>query len=122
MKDQFFNYLDFYHNGLVDSETFMKRIKDFKSGNILVQNNNKIEITILEKFKEFILKNNKLSDNEIFQVIDKDCDGLINIDDLKAFIINNLCISEIEFNKSKLERVMMSLSLSKNSQIGLNDI
>ena len=122
MKDQFFNYLDFYHNGLVDSETFMKRIKDFKSGNILVQNNNKIEITILEKFKEFILKNNKLSDNEIFQVIDKDCDGLINIDDLKSFIINNLCISEIEFNKSKLERVMMTLSLSKNSQIGLNDI
>ena len=122
MKDQFFNYLDFYHNGLVDCETFMKRIKDFTSGNILVQNNNKIEITILEKFKEFILKNNKLSDNEIFQVIDKDCDGLINIDDLKSFIINNLCISEIEFNKSKLERVMMSLSLSKNFQIGLNDI
>ena len=122
MKDQFFNYLDFYHNGLVDCETFMKRIKDFKSGDILVQNNNKIEIEILEKLKEFILKNNKLSDNEIFQVMDKDCDGLISINDLKLFIINNLFIAEVEFNKSKLERVMMSLSLSKNFQIGLNDI
>ena len=122
MKDQFFNYLDFYHNGLVDCETFMKRIKDFTSGNILVQNNNKIEVEILEKFKEFILKNNKLSDNEIFEVIDKDCDGLISINDLKLFIKNNLFISEIEYNKAKLERVMMSLSLSKNLQIGLNDI
>ena len=122
LKDQFFNYLDFYHNGLVDCETFMKRMKDFKSGDILVQNNNKIEIKILEQLKEFIIKNNKMSDNEIFQVIDKDCDGLISIDDLKSFIINDLFISEIEFNKSKLERVMMSLSLSKNSQIGLNDI
>ena len=122
LKDQFFNYLDFYHNGLVDCETFMKRMKDFKSGDILVQNNNKIEIKILEQLKHFIIKNNKLSDNEIFQVIDKDCDGLISIDDLKSFIINDLFISEIEFNKSKLERVMMSLSLSKNSQIGLNDI
>jgi hypothetical protein len=100
----------------------MKRMKDFKSGDILVQNNNKIEIKILEQLKEFIIKNNKMSDNEIFQVIDKDCDGLISIDDLKSFIINDLFISEIEFNKSKLERVMMSLSLSKNSQIGLNDI
>ena len=122
LKDQFFNYLDFYHNGLVDCETFMKRMKDFKSGDILVQNNNKIEIKILEQLKEFIMKNNKLSDNEIFQVIDKDCDGLISLDDLKSFIINDLFISEIEFNKSKLERVMMSLSLSKNTQIGLNDI
>ena len=122
LKDQFFNYLDFYHNGLVDYETFTKRMKDFESGDILVQNNNKIEIKILEQLKEFIIKNNKLSDNEIFQVIDKDCDGLISIDDLKSFIINDLFISEIEFNKSKLERVMMSLSLSKNSQIGLNDI
>ena len=122
LKDQFFNYLDFYHNGLVDCETFMKRMKDFKSGDILVQNNNKIEIKILEQLREFIIKNNKMSDNEIFEVIDKDCDGLISIDDLKSFIINDLFISEIEFNKAKLERVMMTLSLSKNTQIGLNDI
>ena len=31
-------------------------------------------------------------------------------------------IPESELSKARLERVMMSLSLSKNSQIGLNDI
>ena len=122
IKDQFFNYLDFYHIGLVDLETFISRINDFSNENVLVQNNNKIENEILEKMKEFMIKNKNLSDNEIFEVIDKDCDGLISLNDFKLFIINNLHISETEFNKSKLERVMMSLSLSKNLQVGLNDI
>ena len=122
MKDQFFNYLDFYHNGMVDLETFISRINNFTNVDILVQNNNKIENEILEKMREFMIKNRNLSDNEIFEVIDKDCDGLINLEDFKLFVINNLNISETEFNKAKLERVMMSLSLSKNLQIGLNDI
>jgi hypothetical protein len=95
---------------------------DYKSGDILVQNNNEIEEKILEKMKNFVIKNKNLSYNEIFRFIDKDCDGIINIDDLKSFIINNLYIPEIEFDKAKLERVMMSLSLSKNYQIGLMDI
>ena len=122
MKDQFFNYLDFYHNGMVDLETFISRINNFTNVNILVQNNNKIENEILEKLREFMIKNRNMSDNEIFEVMDKDCDGLINLEDFKLFVIKNLNISEIEFNKAKLERVMMSLSLSKNLQIGLNDI
>ena len=122
MKDQFFNYLDFYHIGMVDLETFISRINNFSNVNVLVQNNNKIENEILEKLKEFMIKNRNMSDNEIFEVMDKDCDGLINIEDFKSFIVNNLNISEKEFNKAKLERVMMSLSLSKNLQIGLNDI
>ena len=122
IKDQFFNYLDFYHNGLVDSETFTKRIVDYNSGNIIIQNDNKKEIEILEKLKEFIYKNKKLSDTEIFQAMDKDCDGLINIRDFKSFLINNLFIPEVEFNKYQLQRVMMTLSLSKNSQIGLSDL
>jgi hypothetical protein len=54
--------------------------------------------------------------------MDKDCDGLISLDDFKLFIVNNLNIPESRFNKAKLERVIMSLSLSKNLQIGLNDI
>ena len=122
LKDQFFNYLDFYHNGLVDCETFMKRMIDFKTGDILIQNNNEIEVKILERLKQFIIKNKNLSDNEIFRFMDKDCDGLINLDDLKVFIIDNLHIPEIEFDKAKLERVIMSISLSKNYQIGLMDI
>ena len=122
MKDQFFNYLDFYHIGMIDLETFISRINNFSNMNILVQNNNKIENEILEKMREFIIKNKNMSDNEIFEVLDKDCDGLINLEDFKKFVMKNLNISETEFNKAKLERVMMSLSLSKNLQIGLNDI
>ena len=122
LKDQFFNYLDFYHNGLVDYETFTKRLIDYKSGDILIQNNNEIEVKILEGLKQFVIKNKNLSDNEIFRFIDKDCDGLIGLDDLKIFIIDNLHIPEIEFDKAKLERVIMSISLSKNYQIGLMDI
>ena len=122
MKDQFFNYLDFYHNGLIDIDTWVAGLEGFSSTNVLIQNNNKIENEILEKLKEFIIKNNKLSDNEIFQVLDKDCDGLINIDDFKKFVVKNLGIHEKEFTLAKLQRVMMSISLSKNFQIGLNDI
>ena len=122
MKDQLFNYLDFYHNGLIDLDTFIAGLEGFSSTNVLIQNNNKIENEILQKMKEFILKNNKLSDNEIFEVIDKDCDGLINIDDFRKFVIKTLNIAEKEFTTAKLQRVMMTLSLSKNFQIGLNDI
>ena len=125
IKDQFFNYLDFYHIGLVDLATFIARLNNMNNKaelNFLAQNNNLIENEILEKFKNFVLKNNKLSDNEIFEVIDKDCDGLINYDDLQNFVVNNLNISKDDFTKEKLERVMMSLSLSKNLQIGINDI
>ena len=122
MKDQLFNYFDFYHNGLIDLNTFNVGLEGFPKNNILLENNNKIENEILQKLKEFILKNNKMSDNEIFEVLDKNCDGLICINDFKKFLINNLSFSEKDCNKAKLERVMMSLSLSKNLQIGLNDI
>ena len=122
MRDQFFNYLDFYKNGLVDLETFISRLNNFSKTDILVQNNNIIENEILKELKDFVRKNKNLSDNEIFAAMDKDCDGIINIEDLKKFLVKDLMISEKDFSKSKLERVMMSLSLSKNFQIGLNDI
>ena len=122
LKDQFFNYLDFYHLGLVDLETFLFRFKDYDTTSIIVQNNNYIENVILDEIRKFIRKNKNLSDNEIFEIIDKDCDGLINMDDFKKFITHNLQISKYEYNDYKIERVMMSISLSKNKQIGLNDI
>ena len=122
LGDPFFNYLDFYHIGMIDPETFMARINKFVTTHAIVQNNNKIEKEIIDKLKNFIKENKNLSDTEIFQVMDKDCDGLISIKDLEYFVKNNLTIHEKAFDKSKLERVMMSLSLSKNLQIGLNDI
>ena len=122
MRDQFFNYLDYYKNGLIDLETFISRLNNFSKTDILVHNNNIIENQILQEFKNFVIKNKNLSDNEIFAAMDKDCDGIININDLRKFLVKDLMISEKEFSKAKLERVMMSLSLSKNFQIGLNDI
>ena len=122
LGDPFFNYLDFYHMGMIDSETFVARINKFITTHVIVQNNNKIEKEIFEKMKQFIKENNNLSDNEIFQVLDKDCDGLISLKDFENFVVNNLNIYENSFDKSKLERVLMSISLSKNLQIGLNDI
>ena len=73
----------------------MKRIIDYKTGDILIENNNEIEVKILERLKQFVIRNKNLSDNEIFRFMDKDCDGLINLDDLKLFIIDNLHIPEI---------------------------
>ena len=65
------------------------RINKFVTTHIIVQNNNKIEKEIMDKMKQFIIKNKDLSDNEIFQVIDKDCDGLISLNDFENFVINN---------------------------------
>ena len=122
-KDRFFNYLDYYHNGMVDLETFLLRFKEFKSNEVIVNNNNNIENVILDKLSEFISKQSKrMNDAEIFSLIDKDCDGIISLDDFKFFVIDSLGISKIEFNDYKLERVMQSISLSKNKNIGLGDI
>jgi Ca2+-binding EF-hand superfamily protein len=63
-----------------------------------------------------------MNDVEIFSLIDKDSDGLISLEDFKHFVIDTLGISKIEFNNYKLERVMQSISLSKNKNIGLGDI
>ena len=122
IKDKVFNYLDFYHNGLVDLETFLLRFKEFRSNEVIIQNNNKIENVILKEFTNWILQNKYLSDSELFEIIDKDSDGIISLEDLKAFIIEYLHISEIEFNEFKLERVMQILSITKNKNIGLVDI
>ena len=89
IKDQLFNYLDDYHNGLIDLETFEYRFKDYDSSNILALNKNSVERKILSAFSEFVLKNKMLNDIETFNLIDKDNDGIINIDDLKYFVEQN---------------------------------
>ena len=123
IKDRFFNYLDYYHNGMVDLETFLLRFKEFKSSEVIVNNNNTIENVILDELSQFISRHaHKLNDTEIFSLIDRDSDGIISLDDFKYFVIDSLGISKIEFNNYKLERVMQSISLSKNKNIGLGDI
>ncbi len=122
IKDKIFNYLDYYHNGLVDLETFLLRFKEFKSNEVIVHNNNKIENVIVKEFAKWIIENKQLSDSELFEIIDKDSDGIISINDLKYFVVKFLEISDIEFNNYKLERVMQMLSTTKNKNIGLVDI
>ena len=125
IKDQFFNFLDYYHLGMVDLSTFISRLTNSENNqrfNYLCQNNNKIENLILEEFQKYCRKYKEYSDTEIYKVIDKDCDGIINYSDFKNFVINILKIPKDDIYKENLERVMMTLSLSKNIQIGINDI
>ena len=123
IKDKVFDYLDYYHNGLVDLETFLLRFKEFKSNEIIVKNDNKIENRIISEFASWIAKaNDKLCDTELFALIDRDSDGLISLEDFKFFVIDSLRISKNEFNDYKLERVMQTISLTKNKNIGLGDI
>ena len=121
LGDPFFAYLDYYNVGMIDFETF-KSALNYLEKNKFSQNDRKDENEIIEKIKGFIVKNNHLSENEIFQIMDKDCDGLINSNDLIDFIKYNLGMTEKLLNKAKIERVMMTLSLTKNLQIGFNDI
>ena len=125
IKDQFFNYLDYYHNGMVDLSTFISRLTNIENDhklNFLSLNTNTVENQILEEFKLFCQKHKDFSDTEIFEILDKDSDGVVNESDFENFVVNILLIPNEEFNKYNLERVMMTLSLSKNLHIGINDI
>ena len=121
LADPFFAYLDFYHVGMVDFETFMTQLT-YICEDHLTENDRKTENEIISKIKGFILRNKHLSDNEIFQIMDKDIDGIINPDDLILFAKENLDMGEKVLNKNKIERVLMTLSLTKNLQVGFSDI
>ena len=122
LKDKIFNYLDAYKNGMIDLNTFLSRFKEFKIDNIM-ENNNKIENMILNRLSEYFLKHfDKLTDLEFFCLMDKDSDGIISLEDFKSFIINELGIFKSQINDYKVERVMQSISISKNLNITLADI
>ena len=121
LADSFFAYLDFYHVGMVDFETFMTQLTYICEDN-LTENDRKIENEIITKIKSFILRNKNLSDNEIFQIMDKDVDGSISPEDLISFAKENLEINDNLLKRNKIERVMMTLSLTKNLQVGFHDI
>ena len=121
LADPFFAYLDFYNIGMVDFDTFMTRLNHLDE-DYLVETDRRNEDEIINKIKIFILKNKSLSDGEIFQIIDKDIDGIINQDDLIAFCKDNLNIAENVLKRNTIERVMMTLSLTKNLQVEFHDI
>ena len=121
LADPFFAYLDFYNIGMLDFETFMTQLTEIDKGR-LSEKDRKNENEIISKIRIFILKNKDLSDTEIFQIMDKDVDGIISTDDLIIFAKENLDMAENSINRNIIERVMMTLSLTKNLQVGFNDI
>ena len=52
----------------------------------------------------------------------KDIDSIISPQDLILFAKENLDMAQNQISRNKIERVMMTLSLSKNLQVGFNDI
>jgi Ca2+-binding EF-hand superfamily protein len=125
VKDAFFNFLDARSLGMVDMETFLKRFKEFKSGDIIVNNDWNLENKILKEFSKWVRNNLKLTGDELFMVLDFDCDGKISIEDFKKFLIEKLKFSNFEINTNsdyKVERVMQRISLTKNKNIGLADL
>ena len=125
IKDQFYNYLDYYHNGLVDLETFKIRFKEFKSDEVLVHNNNDIENIIIDAIYDYIKTHiTTLSDVELFEIMDKDTDGIINFNDFKQFCIQDLdsSLDKKSFNDYQIQRIIQALSLTKNNNLGMADV
>ena len=84
--------------------------------------NSTIENLILTEFYKFYHKNKKLSDTEIFSILDKDHDGIISINDMKNFCINNLFISSHELDDDIMIRFIEAVSLNRNRNMVLADI
>ena len=124
IKDQVFNYLDYYHNGLIDLETFGFRFRDYDASFTLPLNRNEIEIKLLTRLALFVTsQTNILNDIEMFNLLDKDNDGVVGVDDMTHFAKTVLEMDdERELHPMKIERVLQTLSLTKNKHVGLNDI
>jgi Ca2+-binding EF-hand superfamily protein len=122
IKDQFFNFLDIRSLGMVDLDTFLKRFKEFESDEIIVKNSWDVEKVILTQFTIWIQTNNKLTGEELFTILDKNCDGTVNIGDFKSFLIDKLNFSKNDFNDFQVERVLQQVSLTRGNSIGLVDL
>ena len=105
--------------------------KNMKKKNITVvglfnklDNNDDIENKIIEEIFNYIKKNIKtISDVELFEIMDKDSDGVINFKDFKNFCEQNLSANlEQNFNDYQLQRIIQTLSLTKNNNLGMADI
>ena len=125
--DLFYTFLDEFNNGKVDINIFQNKlriIKDYlnahnEKGYI---GNSTIENLIVTEFYKFYKKNKKLSDTEIFSILDKDHDGIISINDMKNFCIKNLFISSHELDDDIIIRFIEAVSLTKNRNMVLADI
>ena len=125
--DLFYTFLDEFNNGKVDINIFQNKlriIKDYlnahnEKGYI---GNSTIENLIVTEFYKFYKKNKKLSDTQIFSILDKDHDGIISINDMKNFCIKNLFISSHELDDDIIIRFIEAVSLTRNRNMVLADI
>ena len=84
-------------------------IKVIQSWKIGYKGNSIMENLILSEFEKYLHKNYKLSDTELFSILDKDHDGIISINDMKNFCINNLNLSNNELNDNIIIRFIESI-------------
>ena len=125
--DLFYSYLDEFNNGKVDINIFQNKlrvIKEYilKNNEFGYKGNSIMENLILSEFEKYLHKNYKLSDTELFSILDKDHDGIISINDMKNFCINNLYLSNNELNDNIIIRFIESISLNHNRNLTLIDL
>ena len=124
----FFNFLDEYNIGKVDINLFKIKLNIFNT-DILINDdsgykgNSTIENLILAEFSKWYLKNNNLSDTELFPILDHDHDGKISINDIKYFAVNVLLMAKDELTDTKILHFIEAVSLSNgNKNLLLSDI
>ncbi|MCQ2817997.1 MAG: EF-hand domain-containing protein [archaeon] len=119
----FYDYLDIYCNSKLDIQTFLNQIRTFKDEKEIIYKGNFItEFTLLKEFTEWYLRNNNLSDTEVFSILDNDHDGIISLKDIKVFALRSLVMNKNELTDMNVRRFMNAISLSKDGNISLADI
>ena len=123
----FFSYLDEFNNGKINIDSFQKKlrlIKEYldKHNEFGYKGNSTIENLILNEFQNYCNKNYKLSDTELFSILDRDRDGIISINDLKNFCIKNLYLSNNELSDDIIIRFIGAISLNRNRNLTLADL
>ena len=88
----------------------------------MYENSWDVENRVLIEFKQWILNNQSLNQNEIFTAIDYDFDGTISNQDFKKFLIQKLKFIKNDINDFQIDRALQMVSMSKNKFLGLNDI
>ena len=125
--DLFYSYLDEFNNGKVDINIFQNKLKIIKEyinshNEFGYKGNPTMEYLILSEFGKYLDKNYKLSDTELFSILDKDHDGIISVEDMKNFCIKNLYLSPNELGDDIIIRFIEAISLNRNRNLTLIDL
>ena len=81
------------------------------------------ENDVIEKFDEWLKENKNLNENEVFVLMDKDCDGSVSLEDLTNFLTQSLKIRINTISQYVIERVMQKISISiKTKTITFSDL